>query len=124
MIYRIDINPVSKPRMVHSDKWKKRDCTGKYWGFKKEFVAKCRVAGLITLPERIKSIDFFLKMPPSWNYGKQLFFDASPHQQKPDLDNLFKAVADCLCKDDQHIYYIGRMAKYWSFAPHIVIEVH
>jgi len=121
--YRININPVSKPRMVHSDKWKKRPATSKYWGFKDELIAKCNVAGLNDLPTHIESIDFYIPMPESWSNKKKDEMNNKDHEQKPDLDNLLKSLQDCLCKSDQHISFIGRLSKSWAYMGLIEIEI-
>ena len=123
MIYRININPVSKPRMTRSDKWRKRTCTSKFWGFKDELILKCNITGLRTLPGRIESIDFFIEMPKSWSEKKRKEMDGKPHQVKPDIDNILKAVQDCLCEKDQHIHHIGRLSKSWAYEGKIEIEI-
>ena len=43
-----------------------------------------------------------------------------PHQQKPDLDNLAKALFDALYEDDSSIYNI-RLLKQWDWYGRIII---
>lgn len=123
MLYRIIINPVAKPRMTRSDKWKERKCTSKFWGFKDELILKCNKAGLKELPGCIESLDFFIEMPKSWSEKKRREMDMKPHQVKPDIDNILKGVQDCLCKKDQHIYHIGRLSKTWAYEGKIEIDL-
>ena len=49
--------------------------------------------------------------------------NGKPHQQKPDKDNLEKALLDALCEDDSYIYD-GRVSKYWSDAGYIEIYIN
>ena len=44
-----------------------------------------------------------------------------PHQQKPDTDNLVKAVLDAVHTDDSGIYHFEAM-KFWGEAGEIHIE--
>ena len=122
MLYRIEINPVSKPRMTQQDKWLKRTCTNKFWGFKDELIMKCNKLGLKNLPSVINSIDFFIEMPKSWTIKKRKEMESRNHLVKPDLDNCLKSLQDCLCKNDQHICYIGRLSKSWAYEGKIEIE--
>ena len=38
-----------------------------------------------------------------------------PHKKRPDLDNLIKAVKDCLLEEDSEIWLYGKMKKVWSY---------
>ena len=44
-----------------------------------------------------------------------------PHQQRPDIDNLVKAVLDALCEDDSFVWNI-EACKLWSDKAGIDIE--
>jgi len=121
MIYEIPIDPVPKPRMVASDRYKKRPIVEKYWAFKKWFLLLCNRRGLTDLPASI-GITFIMAMPESWSEKKKKNYYGSPHQQRPDLDNLVKAVKDCLCKDDSHIWRYTYMEKKWGREGKIIIE--
>jgi len=94
----IDIEPVAKPRMTQSDKWKKRASVLKYWAFADELRYKFGE----TLPSSI-TLDFYIPMPKSWSKKKKEKMKGQWHKQKPDLSNLIKAVEDALCKEDSHI---------------------
>lgn len=110
-----DIKPVPKPRQTRSDKWKKRPCVLRYRAFKDEVKLK----GLV-LPEPCKII-FFLEMPRSWSQKRRDAFNLKPHRNKPDIDNLIKAVFDALHTDDSHIWQV-HAEKRWSDRPGIMIE--
>lgn len=103
--------------MTKSDKWKKRDCVQRYWQFKDE----CRVSD-VQLPACGARITFHMPMPKSWSRKKKANMHGKPHQQKPDLDNLLKAVGDALFDDDSCIWDISAK-KVWSDIGKIEIEV-
>lgn len=121
-LYTFDISPMSKPRMVRSDKWKKRAVTESFWAFKKELKLKANLAGLKTLPEVIDAIQFIVPMPDSWSEKKKKSFDGTPHTQRPDLDNFLKGLQDCLCAEDSHIWCINLLAKFWGREGRLIIE--
>ena len=52
-------------------------------------------------------IRFEMPMPNSWSKKKKMKMHQKPHQQKPDIDNLVKAVLDSLFHDDSHVFYIN-----------------
>lgn len=111
-----NLTPVPKPRMTRSDAWKKRACVMRYWAFKD----KVRELG-ITLNDSNQHITFILAMPKSWSKKKQLDMDGKPHQQKPDKDNLEKALLDSLFTEDKHIWD-SRVTKLWGPRGQIIIE--
>jgi Holliday junction resolvase RusA-like endonuclease len=110
--YNLNINPVPKPRMVNSDKWKNRPSVNHYWAFKNELVLEKKRIGMPCLKDRFEVI-FFIEMPRSWSRKKRDKMNGKPHQQKPDLDNLTKAIKDCLLKEDSQIYS-EKAEKLWS----------
>jgi len=108
---RYDIDPQPKPRMVRSDKWKKRKCTQAYWAFKDE----CRIKHL-TFAKRDACIKFGIKMPKSWPDKLKSIMCGLPHQSKPDLDNLLKGLADAVYpENDSMISSYGRIEKVWAY---------
>lgn len=58
-------------------------------------------------------IMFYMPMPRSWSEKKRKEHVGNPHRQKPDLDNLIKALGDALYGDDSSIASISA-AKVWS----------
>lgn len=103
-----DITPVAKPRMTKRDKWKVRKPVAVY----RAYCDELRLKGF-TLPDHGYHIIFILPMPTSWSKKKRAAMDGNPHQQKPDKDNLEKAVMDAIFKDDSHIWD-GRVTKVWG----------
>lgn len=112
-IYKI--TPVAKPRMTRSDKWKKRPATDKYWKFKDQV----REHG-IEIPESGAHIVFVLPMPKSWSKTKRGHWDRMPHQQRPDKDNLEKALLDAVFDEDCRIWD-SRVTKIWGVEGEIII---
>ncbi len=110
--------PMGKPRMVRSDKWKKRDCVERYWAFKDDLK---KVVGRFQIPESGYHLKFFLPMPESWSKRKKAQMAGKPHQQVPDKDNLEKAFLDALCEKDCHIWN-GEVSKFWDYEGRIEIE--
>lgn len=113
MIY--DITPVPKPRQTRSDKWKKRPCVMRY----RAFADECRAKG-VTVENR-DSIKFFMPMPKSWSKGKKIIMSGAAHKQKPDIDNLLKAIMDAVLKEDSHIHAIY-IEKVWAINGAIEIK--
>lgn len=106
MIYLID--PVPKPRMTQRDRWAQRPCVKRYWDFK-EKVIDCGIE-LSDSP----NIVFYMRMPKSWSKKKKAEFDGKPHKQRPDIDNLVKALFDSVFEEDSGVYsLIAR--KEWSY---------
>lgn len=111
----IDIKPVPKPRMTMSDRWAKRPAVIRY----RTYCDELRLKYTKRLPA-ILSVDFYMPIPNSFSRKKKALYIGKPHQQRPDIDNLLKAVMDALCDDDSYIYII-HAAKQWSDRPGIEI---
>lgn len=125
-----DIEPMGAPRMTRSDKWKldpnhknpksrQRKVVGRYFAFRANIIAQAQKQGF-TMPSNGFHVIFILPMPHSWADKKKNQMYCAPHQQKPDCDNMIKAVKDSLCKDDAHIWDY-RITKYWGKAGKILI---
>lgn len=112
---RYDITPVPKPRMTQRDKWRKRPCVMRY----RAFCDKVRLLR-VKLPQPCRIV-FYLPVPRSWSDKKIHLMCGEPHRSKPDLDNLVKALADAVCKDDSHLWHISA-EKRWSLVPCIEVE--
>ena len=110
------ITPVGKPRMTRSDKWKQRPPVMRY----RMFCDEARLHG-IRVPESGAHITYVLPMPERWSKNKRALMDGKPHQQKPDIDNLTKALLDALFDDDAHIWDV-RASKVWGETGMIIIE--
>jgi Holliday junction resolvase RusA-like endonuclease len=66
------------------------------------------------------TVVFFIEVPKSWTKRKKRLSIGEPHRQKPDLDNLIKALGDALYGDDSHIASI-HASKVWASKPGISI---
>lgn len=104
----IALSPVSKPRMTRRDAWAQRPAVVRYHVFCDSF----RRLFPYPLPE-ILVIRFFIPMPKSWSTKKREQMLGAPHQQKPDVDNLCKAVMDALSDEDSFVYVL-HAEKIWS----------
>lgn len=110
------IVPCPKPRMTRADKWKKRGPVLRYRAF-------CDEVRLhkIQLPASGAHVVFIIPMPASWSAKKRQAMNGKPHQQKPDKDNLEKALLDALFEDDSHIWD-SLVSKIWGEEGAIVIQ--
>lgn len=106
-LLKYDIVPVPKPRMTRSDKWKRRPATEKYW----KFTDEVRKASVMLYDD--DHIIFNLPMPQSWAKKKKNEHRGKLHKQKPDLDNLCKAMLDAIFDDDSHISVV-LLEKRWA----------
>ena len=111
-----NITPVGKPRMTQRDRWKKRPATARYYLFKDE----CRLLD-VELPESAFHVHFILPMPKSWSKKKKAEMLGKPHKQKPDVDNMVKALLDAIYDDDSHVSDL-RSSKWWGDEGRIVVE--
>ena len=106
MIY--DITPVPKPRMTRRDKWQQRDCVLRYRTFK-DLVRYHKVF----LPTANCHVTFYIPMPKSWSKKKRKEKNGTLHRQRPDWDNLGKALSDAVYGEDACIADI-RITKRWA----------
>lgn len=65
------------------------------------------------IPTQGMSIKFFIPVPKSWRPWQKELMHLSLHQQKPDVDNLMKAVMDSLKSEDKNIGSISEISKFW-----------
>lgn len=110
--YVFPVPPMPKPRMVRSDKWKKRLVVERYYAWCNHLKLLAR-QNKFTLGSCIV-ISYKMQMPESWSKKKKKEMLGKPHQQTPDLDNLNKATLDALAPaGDQYIYEI-HSNKIWA----------
>lgn len=119
LIIAFHVDPIGKPRMTQSDKWKKRDATDKYWIYKDQ-LKKIASGYNFTLPESGIHMIFRMPMPDSWSKNKKEEMAGTPHRSKPDADNILKGVQDALCDNDSYIWDV-RITKEWSYYGVILI---
>ena len=60
-------------------------------------------------------------MPSSWSKKKKVEMNFANHQQKPDIDNLLKALMDSLLEDDSKVYQLTAN-KIWSYDGRILVS--
>lgn len=70
------------------------------------------IMGDYDLPGHL-DITFHMPMPKSWSQKKRVLMDGTPHEGKPDIDNLAKGFMDAFKKEDKHVYKLTA-AKYWA----------
>ena len=113
----LSITPCPAPRMVHSDRWKKRPPVMRYFAFKKHLQ--------LLRPEvnwDCLSIMFVLPMPKSWSEKKKKLHVGTPHKSRPDLDNLVKSFCDSLLGEDSMIWRYGEITKMWGRDGLIILD--
>lgn len=106
---QVDGQPIGKPRMTRSDKWKKRACVMQYrkWADRARQDAFGSDAQRLTLEHpTVLSVTAYIQ--PT---GKAKH--AGPHTHKPDSDNIMKAVKDALFTNDQMVYR-ETIVKWWA----------
>lgn len=111
-IQTLDVVPVPAPRMTRRDKFMRppRPAVARYFAF----AEKVR-AYQLTVPAAGAHVIFTMPMPSSWPQKKREKWNGEAHQQKPDFDNLLKALIDAIHykKDDSHIWDV-RVTKIWG----------
>lgn len=73
------------------------------------------------IPQPYYHVVFVIAMPRSWSAKVKDASRGMPHQQKPDKDNLEKALLDSVFGEDQHIWD-GRVTKVWGDTDLIAIS--
>lgn len=100
---------MGKPRMTQRDRWKKRPNVVRY----REFCDRIRAAAG-AVPQNVYSVIVYayLPMPKSWSKKKLLLMPSQLMQQRPDWDNIGKAVCDALFEEDSMLAG-GMTWKFW-----------
>lgn len=109
----LPVVPVPKPRMTQADKWKKRPAVLRYRDFCDQLRAAAEDLGF-TVPEAGMGLSFRIPMPDSWSKKKRAAMEGTPHQQRPDVDNLVKAVLDALLPEDSRVWHLSGIEKRWA----------
>jgi Holliday junction resolvase RusA-like endonuclease len=110
--FTIPIEPVPAPRMTRRDKWLKprRPCVQRYFDYR-EALQKA-VGDIPTVPDEIHC-RFTFSMPESWAKKKRQESVGGAHRQRPDGDNLTKAIQDALFLEDGGVWK-GSFEKRWG----------
>jgi Holliday junction resolvase RusA-like endonuclease len=96
---------MGKPTMTQRDKWKLRPCVVAY----RAWCDRIRAAAGVREPYRLERlttlfVQVYQPMPRQWSARKRKELDGTPHGEKPDGDNLLKAICDALFVNDQRIW--------------------
>jgi Holliday junction resolvase RusA-like endonuclease len=119
----IPIAPMGAPRQTRSDTWKRRPCIVRYRAFKDELRAGvAKEGGVPPMPAGL-ILHFGCAMPPSWSKRQKSAMAGQPHRQKPDIDNMTKAVMDCLWPDGDGMISKVTATKVWAATPYVAIVV-
>jgi len=112
--------PMGKPRMTRRDVWKKRPVVLRY----REYCDNIRAAAG-KVPTSVYSVIVFayLPMPESWSNKKREAMTGNLMQQKPDWDNIGKAVCDALFEEDS-VVSGGFTWKFWCKPGEERTEIH
>lgn len=115
MIY--PITPVPAPRQSRRDAWAPRPEVLRYRAFRDEVLFR-----KVEVPEDGAAITFVMPMPKSWGKHKKAAMVGQLHKQKPDLDNLLKALVDAVYCDDCMVSSYAGVRKIWGYEGSIIIE--
>ena len=109
------ITPVPYVRRTRADRYKERPEVLNYYAFFDEV----RFRRVTIKP--YDAITFVLPMPKSWSKKKRARLEGEPHTQRPDLDNLLKALMDAIYKEDSHIHALASVSKIWGAEGRIIV---
>lgn len=112
----LNIDPMPKPRLTYKGKWTDRAKKYYEWCNELKWLAKEQK---LSLGMDIR-VDFHLPMPKSWSKKKKAKMNETRHEQKPDLDNIFKGFVDALLEEDSSVWHI-HTAKFWGYKGKIII---
>jgi len=122
LIIQANVILIGKPSMTQRDLWATRKCVLKYFDFKDKIKEETKDK----LPEEIDNLSWiaFFPMPKSWSKKKKLEYAGKPHRQRPDRDNIDKAILDALFEEDSVIYR-GTIEKRWedNLGPRIMLII-
>ena len=95
--------------MTQRDHWKQRPAVMAYRTYCDEL--RLKLPGY-ELPVSL-NVTFWLPMPASWSKKKRQEKVGTPHDQKPDIDNLAKGFMDVFKAEDKHVAALI-CRKYWA----------
>lgn len=103
--------PVAKPRQTQSDKWKQRPCVIRYRAWA-DRARECMFWEMNTVSVTAGRMDIVAYFPIPKSVTKPEVLHGAVHMKKPDADNVFKACADALCRNDQMIHTASIKKRY------------
>lgn len=114
--------PIGKPRMTQRDRWAKRPAVLRY----RDWCDRVRaIAGKLPKAAEVSKLCIIatFEPPKSWPKKRRCAAIGDLHRQKPDFDNVAKAVADCLWPDDDSGIAHCTVTKRWGTAAKVEIEI-
>jgi len=114
--------PPGKPRMTRRDKWAKRPAVARY----RAWCDRVRSgAGTIPAASSVTSVDWcaYFEPPRSWPKKKRVAAIMELHRDKPDRDNIDKAVLDCLWPRGDSAIAQGLIVKRWAWVARMEINI-
>jgi Holliday junction resolvase RusA-like endonuclease len=127
--YLFDVIPMGAVRMTQSDRWKtnpshpdpkkrQRKSVASYFAFKSVLKLQANLMNY-KLTDVLDAV-YFIPMPDSWSNKKKEQMNGMPCHSKPDLDNITKAVKDCLLEEDSGVWY-EKAEKRWAYKGSIIL---
>jgi len=107
----ITVTPMGAVRQTRADAWKRRPVVLRYRAFKD--AVRAQFGKIVDVPETL-CVDFYLPLPESWSGKKKALMGGKRHRQKPDIDNLAKAVMDTLWPGGDEGLAELTARKYWA----------
>jgi Holliday junction resolvase RusA-like endonuclease len=118
--------PIGKPRMTQSDKWRRppRPEVARWFDFKTGFWSAAIEAGYRPQIDVILSVEATarIKFPKSYSRPLKNRLREQNHDEKPDVDNIQKAIADALTENDAKIYR-SNVIKLWADAESLEVTL-
>lgn len=118
--------PIAKPRQTRSDKWKERPCVVRYRAWA-DRARQCMFEATGTVSITVGRLDVvaYFTMSKRLSAKDREAIRGFQHMTKPDADNILKAVADSLCRNDQMIHTMS-IKKRWEDAngPRVEITIY
>lgn len=111
----IPLEAIGKPRMTRRDAWSKRPAVKRYNEWKDRFRAATKmILNRIDL-DLVTDVSWIavFAIPPSLTRREREARAGKPHTQKPDRDNIDKAILDTLFHHDEGIAD-GTLRKRWA----------
>lgn len=114
----IPCEPMGAPRQSSSDRWKQRPKVVRYRAYKDLIRNTILLRDGKYIYEQLGKktefeLIFYLPLPKSASRKKRAELAGRPHDKKPDIDNLIKAIFDIICEDDKHIWKVTA-CKFWA----------
>ncbi len=123
----VEGKPIGKPRQTHSDRWKKRPVVLRWYAWKDKCTEAFQAAGGLPENSIIDDIMMTAHFCPAKSLSKKKKFAllGQPHRQRPDIDNIAKALLDAVFLEDSHVSD-ATLRKRWNHTPglHVEIDYH